>query len=72
MISISCGLCCSKNVPCEGCLKQTLSVNGFNVSVIDEVRGLSNRRSGSSQPWACSDLYFKLCDIKKNYKVFPR
>ena len=64
VICSSCGVC--KNyVLCEKCILRTLSSNGLDHSVADEIKGLSFHRYGSADPFGCSDLYSKLKELRK-------
>lgn len=55
MTGRSCGLCCSSWTPCENCLKSMVLGNGFDESVIDQVRGLSHVNNHSMEHWGYSE-----------------
>lgn len=60
MIKISCGLCCSKNTPCESCMKSTLLANGLEGSEenLSRIRGLVGVNPYNC--WSVSELGYEL------------
>lgn len=61
----SCGLCCSKPYPCDPCLTATVTGNGFDIEVVEKVRGLRHVNHGSFDRWGFSELCLKLKELRK-------
>ena len=45
-----CGLCCSKNYPCNKCIESTLKANELPLTLKKELQGLSHK--DDSHAWA--------------------